>query len=150
MERVSVLMDRSIVMGDRLRDLMASGESEFGRRVDMMEETMARQIREENRQSLERAQAEVERCRMMMENEGVQRQEDLDKVGKGVREGIASLEAKILGAPTESVENVERVSVLVDRTIVMEDRLRDLATSEGDEFSRKLEMMEERKELICS
>lgn len=88
-------MDRSIVMKDRLRDLMASGESEFGRRVDMMEERMTRQIREENRQALERARAEVERCRMMMENEDGQRQEDLDKVGKGVRGGIAALEAKL-------------------------------------------------------
>lgn len=134
--RVSVMLDRMILVEDRLKDLAVNEEGEFNRRLELIEERMTRQVREENRQALDKARAEVERCRVMLESEDAQRQNDLEEIGKDVSTRLKELEGKIekefKKIRDEQVERIERdlKKIAEEQKKGMEGLLKGLASME--------------------
>ncbi|KAG8226756.1 hypothetical protein J437_LFUL004407 [Ladona fulva] len=132
-------MDAEMVIAAMERERRRRESAETQKKEKINEERLVERITECNRQTVERIYGEVERCRVMMELDDVQRQEDAQRMEKVFTSRIKELETSFKGNIWKLSEDNMRVETQLTR--VMEENLR--CNEKCKELKEKLEKMQE-------
>lgn len=157
-ERISKLLNKVLTVEERIKSLSSSEESDFNKRIDLLEAKLIEGIGEKNKLVMEKIKAEVERNRFILESDDAQRQGDIERIEGLVKAQKKELETIIFGKVKPIQEDVATVIQGIHEVAanmnLLNEKVVKLLQKSGDvetigEIDNKLDSIRQKEDETC-